>query len=123
MKTLGNVLWLIFGGLELAIGYLLAAVVCFALVVTIPFGFQAVKLAGYTLWPFGKRLAAVEPSSKGSAIGNVLWVVIFGVWLALGHVLAAALLALTVVGIPLAAGHVKLAGAALAPFGKQVVPA
>lgn len=123
MKTIGNILWLIFGGLELAVGYLIAALLSFVLIVTIPFGFQALKLASYTLWPFGRDLVRVEGATGGSAIGNVVWVLIAGIWLAIGHIIAAGLLAITIIGLPLAMGHIKIAQAALTPFGKQVVSA
>lgn len=121
MKVLLNVIWLVFGGIELAIGYLLAALLMFVLVVTIPFGIQALKLAGYTLWPFGRALVSTGKGGVSKGIGNVLWFLLAGLWIALGHVVAAAFCAITIIGLPLAAAHVKIAKAALAPFGKEIV--
>jgi uncharacterized membrane protein YccF (DUF307 family) len=123
VTLVGNLLWLILVGWWLGAAYLVAGVLAFLPIVTIPFGVQALKLAGYVVWPFG-RVVVDRPGSwmAGSVIGNVLWVVLFGWWLALGHLLAGALLALTIVGIPFAIANVRLAGLALVPFGRIVVP-
>lgn len=123
MKTLGNILWVIFGGLELAIGYLVAGVLLLIPVVTIPLAVQALKLAPFVLWPFGKVLARTDPDKRPSAIGNLLWLLLAGIWLAIGHLVAAAIMAVTIVGLPLAIAHVKLANAVLFPFGKEPMPA
>ncbi|MEA3501267.1 MAG: YccF domain-containing protein [Actinomycetota bacterium] len=122
MRTLGNILWLVFGGIAMAVGYAVAGLVMFVLIITIPFGIQAFKLAGFALWPFGRVMVEI-PGKGGCAttIGNVLWVVLAGFWLALGHLIAAFFLAITIIGIPLAIANVKLAGAALVPFGRTVV--
>jgi uncharacterized membrane protein YccF (DUF307 family) len=124
MRTLGNILWLIFGGLVMALGYAIAGVIMFIFIITIPFGIQSFKLAGYSLWPFGRVM--VEIPGKGgclSIIGNVIWIIFAGLWLALGHLFWALLLALTIIGIPFAVANVKLAGAALVPFGRTVMTA
>jgi uncharacterized membrane protein YccF (DUF307 family) len=122
MRTLGNILWLIFGGIAMAIGYAVAGIVMFLLIITIPFGIQAFKLAGFALWPFGRVMVEI-PGKGGCAttIGNVIWVVLAGIWLALGHLVAALFLAITIIGIPFAIANVKLAGAALVPFGRTVM--
>jgi uncharacterized membrane protein YccF (DUF307 family) len=122
VTLVGNLLWLILVGWWLGAAYLVAGVAAFLPIVTIPFGVQALKLAGFVLWPFG-GVVVDRPGSwvAGSVAGNVLWVVLFGWWLALGHLLAGALLALTIVGIPFAVANVKLAGLALVPFGRTVV--
>lgn len=124
MKLIGNLIWLLLGGLWAAFGYVIAGIVCFLLIVTIPFGIQAFKLARYTLWPFGSRLVpAVEGPVHGvlAIIGNIIWFVLVGVWMATFHVLAALLNAITIIGIPFAWAHLKLAGVSLAPFGFRVV--
>ncbi len=122
MRTIWNILWLILGGLAMAIGYALAGLVMFILIITIPFGIQSFKLAGFALWPFGRVM--VEIPGKGgclNTVGNVLWVILAGIWLALGHLFWALVLAITIIGIPSAVANVKLAGAALVPFGRTVM--
>ena len=122
MRTIGNVLWLVLCGIWMAIGYAAAGVLMFLLIVTIPFGVQAFKLAGYALWPFG-RVMVDAPGAGGClpAVGNILWLVLAGIWLALGHLVSALFLAITIIGIPFAVANVKLAGAALVPFGRTVM--
>ena len=88
MRLILNVIWLVFGGLWLALGYLLAALVCFLLIVTIPFGFASLRIASYALWPFGRTIVEKPGAGTGAVIGNVIWVVLFGLWLAIGHVLS-----------------------------------
>ena len=122
MRVLGNILWLIFGGLLTAFLYAVAGLVMFILIITIPFGVQAFKLAAFSLWPFGSVMVE-QPGSGGclTTVGNVIWVILAGIWLALAHLVSALLLAITIIGIPFAIAHVKLAGAALVPFGKSVM--
>ena len=123
LRIIGNIIWLIFGGLVMALIYALAGILMFILIITIPFGVQAFKLAGFTLWPFGRTLVRREGAHGAlSAIGNVLWFVLAGIWLAIGHVISAVLCAITIIGIPFAVAHLKLAGASLVPFGREVVP-
>jgi uncharacterized membrane protein YccF (DUF307 family) len=117
-----NIIWLILSGLWLAIGYALAGVVMFILIITIPFGVQAFKLAGYALWPFGRTVVKRPDAGGASVVGNILWLVLAGWWLALAHLASALLLALTIIGIPLAVANVKLVPAALWPFGREIVP-
>jgi uncharacterized membrane protein YccF (DUF307 family) len=121
LRLILNVLWLLLGGLVLALGWLLAAVVMFILIITIPFGLQALKIAGFTLWPFGRTLVKRPDAGAASAIGNVIWFILAGWWLAIGHLVAAVALAITIVGIPLAAAHIKLIPISLVPFGREVV--
>ena len=122
LRLILNVLWLLLGGLVLALGWLLAALVMFILIITIPFGLQALKIAGFTLWPFGRTLVKRPDAGAASAIGNVIWFILAGWWLAIGHLVAAVALAITIVGIPLAAAHIKLIPISLLPFGREVVP-
>lgn len=122
MRVVLNILWLVFGGIVLAIEYALASIVMFILIITIPFGVQGMKLASYTLWPFGRTVIKKPDAGAGSAIGNVLWLVLAGWWLALSHLVAGILLALTIIGIPLAVANFKLIRIALWPFGREIVP-
>jgi uncharacterized membrane protein YccF (DUF307 family) len=122
MKTIGNILWLILAGFWLAVGYVLAAILLAITIIGIPFAKQSLKLAGFAFWPFGRTLVRVpERHVAINAIGNVLWVVLAGWWLALEHLLTGALLCLTIIGIPLSLADFKMASAALAPFGKTIV--
>jgi len=123
MRTLGNILWLILGGLPMAIAYALAGVLMFIFIITIPFGVQAFKLAGFSLWPFGRVMVEIPGKASGclAIAGNILWLLFAGIWLALGHLFWALLLAITIIGIPVAVANVKLAGAALVPFGRTVM--
>jgi uncharacterized membrane protein YccF (DUF307 family) len=121
MRALLNVIWLVFSGFWLAIGYALAGVLMCLLIITIPFGIVAFRLAGYVIWPFGRTLVPKPSAGAGSAIGNVLWFLLAGLWLAIAHVVTAVALAITIIGIPLALGNFKLALVALAPMGKDIV--
>lgn len=121
MRTLLNVIWLILSGLWLALAYAIAGIVMFILIVTIPFGVQAFKLAGYSLWPFGRTVVKRADAGGASVLGNVLWLLLAGWWLALAHLVTALLLAITIVGFPLAIANVKLIPAALWPFGREIV--
>ncbi|ORB83990.1 hypothetical protein B1987_09470 [Mycobacterium kansasii] len=122
MRLILNVIWLVFGGLWLAIGYLVAALVCFLLIVTIPFGFAALRIALYTFWPFGRTIVDKPSAGTGALLGNVIWVLLFGIWLAIGHVVSAVAMAATIVGIPLALANLKLIPVSLVPLGKEIVP-
>ena len=122
MRTLLNLLWLILAGIWLAIEYVIAGAILCVTIIGIPFGFQSFKLAGYALWPFGRMLIPATTRRKGiSVIGNILWAVLAGWWLALSHLIVGCLLCITIIGIPLGVGSFKMAGAALAPFGKEIV--
>lgn len=124
MKTLLNVIWLVLAGIWLALAYLLAAVLLAITIIGLPFAKQALKLGHYALWPFGRALVQSPTRYAGlSTIGNVLWFVLAGWWLALGHLVTGVLLCLTIIGIPLGIGDIKLAGAALVPFGRTIVDA
>ena len=119
-----NIIWLVFAGFWLAVGYLIAAVVLAITIIGLPFAKQSLKLGGYALWPFGRALVQSPTRHKSlSAIGNVLWFVLAGWWLALGHVATGIALCLTIIGIPLGIADFKMAGAALVPFGRTVVSA
>lgn len=123
MRLLLNVVWLIFGGLIMVLGYLLAGVICCLLIITIPFGIAAFRIAAFALWPFGQRIVDRPDAGAGSAVGNILWVIVAGWWLALGHITAGIALCVTIIGIPLGLAHFKLIPVSLLPLGKQIVPA
>lgn len=122
LRLIGNILWLLLGGIELAIGYALAGLISFVLIITIPFGVVSFRMAGYALWPFGRVLVRKPNAGVGSGLANLIWMLIGGIWLAIGHLIAAFINAITIIGIPFAVAHVKLAGAVLTPFGHEVVP-
>jgi uncharacterized membrane protein YccF (DUF307 family) len=122
MRLVLNIIWLIFGGLWLAAGYLVAALLSFLLIITIPFGFAALRIALYALWPFGRTIVDKPTAGDAALVGNVIWVVLFGVWLAIGHIVSAVAMAATIVGIPLALANLKLIPVSLMPLGKQIVP-
>ena len=123
MRLILNVLWFIFGsGFVLALGYGLAALLCFALVVTIPFGVASLRLASYSLWPFGRTLVTRPTAGVASGLANVLWVVIAGWWLALGHVVAGVAQCVTIIGIPFGIANFKLIPVSLFPLGREIVP-
>jgi uncharacterized membrane protein YccF (DUF307 family) len=108
----------------MAVGYLVAAVLLAITIIGLPFAKQSLKLGGYALWPFGRALIQSPTRHKGlSVIGNVLWFVLAGWWLALGHIATGIALCLTIIGIPLGIADFKMAGAALVPFGRRVVSA
>jgi uncharacterized membrane protein YccF (DUF307 family) len=121
MRLVLNIIWLVFGGLWMALGYLAAALVSFLLIITIPFGFASLRIASYALWPFGRTIVDKRSAGTGALIGNVIWVLLFGIWLAIGHVVTAAAMAATIVGIPLALANLKLIPVSLMPLGKDIV--
>ncbi|MGC9666231.1 YccF domain-containing protein [Planosporangium sp. 12N6] len=121
MRLVLNVLWLVFGGLFLALGYAIAGLVCCALIVTIPFGVASFRMANYALWPFGRTVVPKPTAGIASAVGNVIWFVVAGWWLALGHILTAIAQAVTIIGIPLAIANLKLVPVSLMPLGHEIV--
>ena len=122
MNTLGNIIWLLFGGLVAALGYLVGGLILCLTIIGIPFGVQCFKLAGFVLWPFG-RAAVSTPDSGGclSTVMNIIWIVCGGLWVAAAHVVFGLLLFITIIGIPFARQHFKLVEVSLMPFGKRIV--
>jgi len=116
-----NVVWLVLSGLWLALGYAVAALICFICIITIPFGIAALRIAAYALWPFGSTVVKRADAGVASAIGNVLWILLCGWWLALTHLLGGILLCLTIIGIPLGIANFKLVPVALMPLGREIV--
>jgi uncharacterized membrane protein YccF (DUF307 family) len=121
MRLILNLIWFVLAGLWLAIGYALAALVMFILIITIPFGLQALKLAAYALWPFGRSVVKREDAGAPSLIGNVIWFILAGWWLALAHLVSGVLMCLTILGIPLGLANFKLIPVSLTPFGREIV--
>jgi uncharacterized membrane protein YccF (DUF307 family) len=130
MSLLLNVLWLVFGGVWMAAGWLLAAVIMAITIIGLPFARAALNIALYTLLPFGHtavprdQLTGREDFGTGplGALGNLVWLVLAGWWLAVGHLITAVFLAVTIIGLPFAWAHLKLAGMALWPIGREIVP-
>jgi uncharacterized membrane protein YccF (DUF307 family) len=122
MRLILNVIWLVFCGLWMAIVYVIAGLICFVLIITIPFGIAAFRIANYVLWPFGRTIEPQRHAGVGSVIGNIIWIVLFGWWLALGHLIAGVALCLTIIGIPLGLASFKIIPITLLPLGVQIVP-
>lgn len=123
LRFIGNVIWLILAGLPLAIAYAAFGLLAFILIVTIPFGIASFRLAGYALWPFGRTVVRRPDAGAGSAIGNLIWFVFAGLWLALAQIVTGILLCLTIIGIPFGIACFKMARLALFPLGKDIVDA
>lgn len=123
MRLVLNIIWFVLAGLWLAIGYAVAALICFLLIITIPFGIAALRIAAYALWPFGSTVVTRADAGVASGIGNVLWILLCGWWLALGHLLTGFVLCLTIIGIPLGVANFKLVPVAFLPLGREIVSA
>lgn len=121
MRTLLNILWLITGGLWLALGYFVAGVLACLLIITIPVGVASFRMAAYALWPFGKAVILKPNAGAGSALMNAIWFLIAGWWLVLGHVTSALAQFLTIIGIPLGLANLKMIPVCAFPFGKVIV--
>ncbi len=121
MRTLLNIIWLLFGGIWLWLGYLLAGVIACVFIVTIPAGLACFRIAQYVLWPFGRSVVSLPNAGAGSTLMNVVWFLIAGLWLAMGHVATATAQAVTIVGIPVALANLKMIPVTCFPFGKTVV--
>ncbi|MBN8882299.1 uncharacterized membrane protein YccF (DUF307 family) [Salana multivorans] len=117
-----NIVWLVLAGIPMALGYALAGLICCILIVTIPWGIASFRIANYVLWPFGRTVVRRQSAGIGSTLGNVVWVVVAGIWLAIGHAVSALALAITIVGIPLAVAELKIIPITLTPLGREIVP-
>jgi uncharacterized membrane protein YccF (DUF307 family) len=122
LRAVLNVIWLVLCGLWMSICYVLAGLVCFVLIITIPFGIAAFRIAGYVLWPFGRTIERRPGAGVASMIGNVIWIVLFGWWLAIGHLVAGVALCLTIIGFPLGLASFKIIPITLLPLGVRIVP-
>ena len=121
LRTLLNLVWLVLQGWILALAYALAGLIACLLIVTIPFGIAAFRLAGFVVWPFGRTTVPAPGAGVASAVGNLVWFLVAGWWLALVHVVAGIGFCLTIIGIPFGIASFKLAAVGLFPLGKQVV--
>ena len=121
MRFLLNVIWLVFGGFALFLGYILAGLIACLFIITIPAGVACFRIAAYVLWPFGQRVVPMPGAGAGSDLMNIVWFLIAGVWLAIGHVITAFFQAITIIGIPLAIANLKLIPITCFPFGKMVI--
>ena len=121
MRLLLNIIWFVLAGVWMAIGYAFAALICFILIITIPFGIAALRIAVFALWPFGKTVIKRPDAGIASGIGNVIWFVLCGWWLALAHLITGTLLCLTIIGIPLGLANYKLIPVSLLPLGRVIV--
>ena len=121
MKTLGNILWLIFGGIFIAIEYFAASLVLMLTIIGIPFGIQTLKLGILALWPFGREVrAGIRSSGCLYVLMNIIWILVGGIFISLSHLVFGLLWCITIVGIPFGMQHFKLAGVALTPFGRDI---
>jgi uncharacterized membrane protein YccF (DUF307 family) len=121
MRLLLNIVWFVFAGLWMAIAYAIAALICFILIITIPFGIASLRIAVFALWPFGKTVVRRPDAGIASGFGNVIWFVLCGWWLAIGHLVTGVLLCLTIIGIPLGLANFKLIPVSLLPMGREIV--
>ena len=117
-----NIIWLIFAGFVLFLGYVLAGVLLCIPIITIPWAIASFRTASFVIWPFGRTIVAKPTAGIGSFLGNVIWVVLAGWWLALGHILSGIALCITTIGIPLAIADFKMVPISLMPLGKEIVP-
>ncbi|MGW6456867.1 YccF domain-containing protein [Streptomyces sp. NPDC055078] len=122
MKTILNVVWLVLCGFWMFLGYLFAGVLLCITIIGIPFGLAAFRIGVYALWPFGYTVVDRRDAGTASCIGNVLWLILAGWWLALGHVVTGIVLCVTIIGIPLGIANFKLIPVSLMPLGKEIVP-
>lgn len=122
MKFIGNIIWLVFGGILISIEYIIASLVLMITIIGIPFGLQTLKLAMLALWPFGSQIKDIGNSGGClTIIMNVVWILVGGIWICLSHLAIGVLFCITIIGIPFGLQHFKLAGLALTPFGKQII--
>jgi uncharacterized membrane protein YccF (DUF307 family) len=122
MRLILNIIWLVLCGFWMSILWVLAGIVMCLLIITIPLGIQAFKTANYVLWPFGRTIVKRDDAGAGSLLGNVIWILLVGWELAIGHLVTGVLLAITIIGLPLAAANFKLIPISLVPFGRVIVP-
>ncbi|OXM72018.1 MULTISPECIES: YccF domain-containing protein [Amycolatopsis] len=122
MRLILNLIWLVFAGFWMALAYVVAGIICCVLIITIPFGIASFRIANYALWPFGRTIVDRRDAGAGSLLGNVIWIVFAGFWLAIGHIVTGIALCVTIIGIPLGLANFKLIPVSLMPLGKTIVP-
>ncbi len=121
MKTILNVIWLLLCGVWMAIGYAVGGVICCILIITIPFGIASFRMANYALWPFGRTVVRKPTAGAMSMIGNIIWLILAGIWLAIGHIVTGLAMCLTIIGIPLGIASFKMVPVSLLPLGATIV--
>jgi uncharacterized membrane protein YccF (DUF307 family) len=121
VRLILNLIWLVLSGFWLAVGYVLAGIVCCVLIITIPWGLASFRIANYALWPFGRTVVDRPGAGAPSLLGNVVWIIVAGIWLAIGHVVTGVLLCVTIIGIPLGVANFKMVPVSLMPLGKEIV--
>jgi uncharacterized membrane protein YccF (DUF307 family) len=121
VRTLLNIIWFVFSGFWLWLAYMLAGIICCLLIVTIPWGIASFRMANYAAWPFGREVIDKPTSGLGALLGNIIWLVVAGWWLALTHIATGIALCLTIVGIPMGIANFKLLTVSLMPLGKRIV--
>ena len=121
MRLLLNIIWFVLAGLWMAIGYAFAALIMFILIITIPFGIASLRIALFALWPFGRTIVRHPSHGVASTIGNVIWFVLAGWWLAIAHLITGVALCLTIIGVPLGLANFKLIPVSLTPLGREIV--
>jgi uncharacterized membrane protein YccF (DUF307 family) len=122
MRLVLNVIWVVLAGVWMFLAYLVAGVLFCITIIGIPFGLAAFRIGAFALWPFGRTVVRRSTAGVGSAIGNFFWIILAGIWLAIGHAITGILLCLTVIGIPLGLGSFKLIPVSLTPLGREIVP-
>lgn len=121
MRTILNIIWVVFAGWVLFLGYVLAGILLRIPIVTIPWAIASFRIAGYSFWPFGRQIVDKPKSGIGAFLGNVIWVVLAGWWLAIGHIVSGLALCITIIGIPMAIADFKMVPISLMPLGKDIV--
>ena len=124
MRFIGNIIWFVLGGFVMGIAWWFAALMAAITIIGIPWAIAAFRIGTFSFWPFGRQIVERESGAVvavGAALGNLVWALLAGWWLALGHLVSAVLCAITIIGIPFALQHLKLAGLSFFPFGKQIV--
>lgn len=121
MRTILNIIWLIFAGFGMAVGYAVAGIICTILIVTIPFGIASFRMANYVLWPFGRTVVDDPRAGGWSTLGNIIWLIVAGWWLAIGHLFSGIALCITIIGIPMGIASFKMIPVSLLPMGKVIV--
>jgi uncharacterized membrane protein YccF (DUF307 family) len=121
MRFILNIIWLVLCGFWMAVGYVVAGIICCVLIITIPWGLASFRIANYALWPFGRTIIDKPSAGALTFVGNVIWFLVAGIWLAIGHAVTGVLLCLTVIGVPLGVANFKLIPVSLAPLGKEIV--
>ncbi|WP_394614127.1 YccF domain-containing protein [Lentzea sp. JNUCC 0626] len=121
MRLILNVIWLVLAGFWMAVGYAVAGIICCILIITIPWGIASFRIANYALWPFGREVVDKPGAGAGSLLGNIIWIVVAGFWLAIGHIVTGIALCITIIGIPLGVANFKLVKVSLVPLGKEII--